>query len=365
MASDPLIGQTLGNYEIGERIGAGGMGVVYRATDLVLGRPVAFKVLAAHLLEDATARTRFQREIRSAVAVEHPNIVPVYAGGFEADHFFLAMRLVNGPNLSTLIAGDGLTDERALRLFEQIASALGHVHRSGLVHRDVKPQNVLVANVGEADEYAMLTDFGIARALNTSTMLTRGIIGTPEYLAPEILQWKQPEPASDQYSLACVLYEMLSGKPPFTQNLPLAHIEDDPPRLTELCEGVSEELWEPVEQALAKFPRDRFPDMRAFADRVKAAHQSEAIALEPTLDEVGIVKWWDAEKGYGFISSRTGGVDLFAHFKHIAGNDGFTRAELIPGSEVTFEQEHTDRGPRATKISGPGVTLRNKYEVPR
>ncbi len=158
--------------------------MVYRATDQALRRRVALKVLAPHMLNDSTARARFQREIETAIGVEHPNVVPVYQAGFEQGHFFIAMRLVSGEDLGRVIASRPMDPRRALRLFEQVAGALSHVHRQGPVHRDIKPQNILVSEPGEIHEYALLTDFGIARALDQSTALTRGIIGSAPYIAP-------------------------------------------------------------------------------------------------------------------------------------------------------------------------------------
>lgn len=212
-------GAKIGNYILADELGRGGMGIVYAAQDLALKRTVAMKILAPHLLDDATARARFQREIKHAVAIEHPHVVPVYSAGYEDGHFYLAMRYVRGPNLFDLISQEGrLKEARALRIVGQMASALWAVHEVGIVHRDVKPQNVLIWGTGGVDEHAFLTDFGIARALDEVLHLTRsGALGTRGYMAPELFEGGDPSPACDQYSLAVLAYELLTGEPPFSE----------------------------------------------------------------------------------------------------------------------------------------------------
>jgi serine/threonine-protein kinase len=276
MATDPLFGSTLGDFEIESALGAGGMGVVYRARDLILDRPVAVKVLAPHLLGDSEARARFQREMTTAAAVEHPYIVPVYNAGYEEGYFFIAMRLVDGPNLADLIGDQPLDVGRALGLFDQIAAGLHWIHREGLVHRDIKPQNVLVSNAGQREEHALLGDFGIARALDSSTGLTKGILGTAEYLAPEVAQWKPATPASDQYALGCVLFEMLTGRSPYRgEDLPAAHIDEPVPRVSDAAPDAPDGTCAAVERALSKDPVDRFVDVREFADAVRTGELPE------------------------------------------------------------------------------------------
>jgi serine/threonine-protein kinase len=202
---------TIGNYLLEQELGRGGMGVVYRARDLGLQRFVALKVLAPRLLQDAKARSRFQKEIEFAVAIEHPHVVPIYAAGYEDGQFFLAMRLVRGTDLGEIADQEGpLSEQRVARLVGQIASALFAVHEQGMVHRDVKPQNVLVWNAGQVDEHCFLTDFGIAKALTeTVGFTTVGVLGTRGYIAPELFEGGQPTPACDQYSLACLAYQLL------------------------------------------------------------------------------------------------------------------------------------------------------------
>jgi serine/threonine protein kinase len=250
------------------------MGVVYRATDLALDRLVAVKVLAPHLLDDAAARARFQREIQSAVAIEHPHVVPVYNAGYENGAFYLAMRLVDGPDLGDLLATEGpLPEPRAMRIVGQIASALHAVHEQGIVHRDVKPQNVLLWSAGEPEEHSFLTDFGIAKAIDETRAITRfGVLGTPDYMAPELREGGSPTSACDQFSLACVAFELLSGRRPFRQD---SHGDWDEVPIPLLAPSpVSKRVRETIERALATKPGERYSTIRAFVMEDERAHES-------------------------------------------------------------------------------------------
>lgn len=257
------------------------MGVVYLARDLELDRKVALKVLAPKLLDDPTARGRFQMEIQSAVAIEHPHVVPVYDAGYDGRHFYIAMRFVDGPDLAKVLqAQGGLHEARAMRLLGQLASALHAVHKAGLVHRDVKPHNVLIWSADEHDEHALLTDFGIAKALaDTGSITSGGPIGTPAYMAPEICSWQPATPASDQYSLACVAFEMLSGQRPFDEDgmdVREAHIAADPRPLSDCAPGIQPAICTAIDRALEKDPANRFPDVVAFIRATGTAGQSFA-----------------------------------------------------------------------------------------
>jgi serine/threonine protein kinase len=267
-AADAFVGTELGDYLIESRLGQGGMGAVYRARDLAIPRPVALKVMLGHLAADSEGRARFQREIRNAAAIEHPNVVPIYNAGFEGGHFFIAMRLIDGPDLAEILRGGPLEPARAIERFVEIASALQRVHREGLIHRDVKPANILIAEADSRHEYALLSDFGISKALDGATNLTRGMVGTAEYSAPEILRWLPAVPQSDQYSLACVLFEMLAGRSPFQgMDLPSAHLNEpvpDPP----LSAGA--EVAAALRRALGKDPDERFSTMSDFASACMA-----------------------------------------------------------------------------------------------
>ena len=272
--TDSVAGTKIAQFVLKERLGQGGMGVVYRAEDLALSRTVAVKLLAPELLDDPTARARFQREISSAVAIEHPHVVPIYDAGYDEGFFYLVMRCVDGPNLGQLLSDEGpLPEGRAMRIVGQMASALHAVHEQGIVHRDVKPQNVLLWGVGAPDEHAFLTDFGIARAIDETRGITRfGVLGTPGYMAPELRERGSVTPACDQFALACVAFELLAGRLPFEQD---EHGDwDDVPAPLSVFAPVSKRVRETIERALAAKPSDRFPSVRAFVMADERAHES-------------------------------------------------------------------------------------------
>jgi serine/threonine protein kinase len=277
-----------GRYELESVLGAGGMGTVFAAKDRTLARPVAIKVLREDVSKDPTFRARFGSEIRAVAAVEHPNVVPIYDVGVHDDGLlFIVMRLIPGRDLLGLLEEGGLAPERAMARFQQVAHALQAVHLAGFVHRDVKPANVLVGNVGEADEYAVLSDFGIARALDGSPGPTVGLPpGTPPYMAPEMwLHWTA-DARSDQYALACVLIQMLTGEPPYKGEdiaaLRDQHCDAPLPQLGELLPEAPDGLAAAIAKALSKRPEDRFDSVAAFA--------AEALAdpFEDTLPPDGV-----------------------------------------------------------------------------
>jgi serine/threonine-protein kinase len=207
--------------------------------------------------------------------------VPVYAAGYDDGHFFLAMRLVRGQDLADVVSSGGpLPEARAMRIVGQIASALYAVHSEGIVHRDVKPHNVLLWNAGHHDEHVFLTDFGIAKALADTIGLSATVAGTRGYMAPEVLAGGRVSPACDQYSLACLAYELLCGE------LPLQGVTDDdsaaPVPLVLRAPGVSREVREIIERALAQDPAARFPDVRAFVLADRAARDAFEVSRSIT-----------------------------------------------------------------------------------
>ena len=221
MSADPAVGTEVAGYRIVEQAGSGGMGVVYRAEETGLGgRPVALKLLPAALAGDPDFRARFLREMRVAAAIDHPNIVPIYRAGEDRGRLYLAMRYVHASDLRRLLEAEGrLTPERALAILDQVARALDAAHARGLVHRDVKPGNILLAPpVFDSDaEHVYLVDFGLARSDSDDRSLGGGgsFLGTPRYAAPEQAAGRPVDGRTDGYALGCVLYECLTGQPPF------------------------------------------------------------------------------------------------------------------------------------------------------
>ena len=253
-------GTILGGCRIEAVIGRGGMGVVYRARQLDLDRDVAVKVIAPELVEDAQTRTRFLTEARAAGAIEHPNVVPVHGVGVAEGRAYLVMRYVAGDDLRTLVRRDGpLSPRQAAAVAEQLGDALDAIHAAGYVHRDVKPQNVMIG----ADGHVYLSDFGLAKeALATSGPTTaEHWVGTLDYVAPEQIRGERVDARADVYALGGVLCFMLSGRVPFerpTDEAKLwAHVHDAPPVLSELRPGLPPALDAVVARALAKDPAAR------------------------------------------------------------------------------------------------------------
>jgi ABC-type branched-subunit amino acid transport system substrate-binding protein/streptogramin lyase len=242
------------------------MGVVYRASDLSLHRSVALKLIAPELAEDERFRRRFLRESRLAASLDHPSVVPIYEAGEHDGTLYLAMRFVDGTDLSTLLRRAGtLAPQRSLPLLAQVAGALDAAHRRALVHRDVKPGNVLI----DEDGHAYLTDFGVSKQLGGDTTDTGRMVGTLDYLAPEQIRGQPVDGRTDQYALACVLYECLAGWPPFhreTEGETLwAHMQDAPAALA------GRAALDPVlARGLAKEPDDRYPTCEALIDAAYA-----------------------------------------------------------------------------------------------
>jgi serine/threonine-protein kinase len=269
---DPTIGSTLAGYRLDALIARGGMGVVYRATQLALDRPVALKVIARHLADDESFRRRFLSESQLAARLDHPGVVPVYDAREEDGELVVAMRLVEGGDLKGRLRRDGaLPAAEAIGLLGQVAAALDAAHAAGIVHRDVKPQNILLEG-----ERAYLTDFGLAKALGDSGVLSgASIAGTAEYMSPEQWQGRKVGPAADVYSLGCVLYETVTGVVPFARR------EGEPePRMPRGLDRV-------IERAVSKGPAERFPTAGALieaAREVQGATPADTAVLSEAPD---------------------------------------------------------------------------------
>jgi serine/threonine-protein kinase len=261
-----------GDYDLLEEIARGGMGVVFRARQISLNRVVALKFIHPGRLNSAEAMRRFQLEARSAARLEHPHIVPIYEVGEEAGHPFFTMPLMTGGTLAGEIAGlkSGISNQRAARLVARIARAVHYAHERGVVHRDLKPGNILLDGQGEPH----LTDFGLAKLLTDGQSPTQSatVLGTPHYMAPEHASSEAPEPraTTDVYGLGAILYELLTGRPPFVGDSPVAIlqrvVQDEPEPLRWLNKAVERDLESICLQCLRKLPAARYPSAAALAD---------------------------------------------------------------------------------------------------
>jgi len=279
-----MIGQRLaGRYELQALAGSGGMSSVYKARDTVLERTVAIKILHEHFSDDPEYVERFRREARALAQLNHPNIVTVIDRGDFEGRQFIVFEHVDGETLKSLVERSGpLPVDQAIALVHQIARGLSFAHEHGVVHRDVKPQNVLI----DENATAKVTDFGIARSLDPADGLTETgtLLGTSEYIAPEQASGGPVDERSDQYSLGAVLYELLTGEPPFTGDnfmaVAVKHIQEPVPSVRERRPDVSPRLDAIVSRALAKRPEDRFPTTEAMMAALEAARADLAVADE-------------------------------------------------------------------------------------
>lgn len=266
-----------GRYRIGRRLGEGGMAIVFAGQDLLLGRDVAIKTLRPQFAADASFRARFAREARAAASLSHPNIIDVFDVGEEAGTPFLVMELVRGHSLQSIIATEApFHPDDVAELLEQVGGALDYAHAKGYVHRDVKPANILI------DEHrrARVVDFGIAKGLTDSNLTeTGGGFGTASYVSPEQAEGLMATPASDVYSLGVVAYEMLTGRPPFQAETPLAvamrHVNEPPVPPSAVRASVPPAVDAVVLRALAKDPTRRWPTAGALAHAMRRWRDQE------------------------------------------------------------------------------------------
>jgi hypothetical protein len=279
------VGTRLGKYEIRTEIGRGGMGAVYKGYDPTLDRYVAVKVLAPHLVWEKESVERFVREARSAAKLKHPGIVTIYDVGQEGGWYYFVMEYLEGEMLTAVIEQRGpLPSDDAVRVLRPLADALDYAHHRGLVHRDIKPSNVHIGLEG----HVTLTDFGIARAAQESRLTATGtIVGTPEYMSPEQVRGLTADARSDQYSLAVVAYEMLSGRVPFEADSTLALLHmvayEPPPPIHEVRADLPVGVQTVLARALAKQPGDRYATARAFVDALERAMAGEEVVESPAL----------------------------------------------------------------------------------
>jgi serine/threonine protein kinase len=284
--TDPRLDTDLAGYRLESVLGRGGMGVVYLAQDLRLKRRVALKLIAPELAADLHFRERFLGEAELAASLDHSHVVPVHAAGETDGQLWMAMRYVQGTDLRTLLVSEGpLAPGRALELISQVAEALDAAHAVGLVHRDVKPANVLVTEEG-GGEHCYLADFGLARdrASEAGAPEATHLSGTVDYTAPEQITRQPADQRADLYSLACVLYECLAGEPPFKRPRPAAtlyaHLDEQPPSLHESRPQLSGAIDAIINKALAKDPDERYDTCSQFTD---AARHALGLGRQPRL----------------------------------------------------------------------------------
>jgi serine/threonine protein kinase len=281
-----LSGRTLGGrYRVEGELGRGGMARVYRGTDTVLGRPVAVKVLASQYADDGTFVTRFRREAQAAARLNHQNLVQVYDTGSDDGVHYIVMEFVEARTLADYLAGGGrIMPDRAIELAESVCDALTVAHEQGVIHRDIKPANIMVTRDGQVK----VTDFGIARVASNETVeQTAAVLGTASYLSPEQAQGGAIDQRSDVYSLGCVLYEMLTGRPPFTGDSPVAvaskHVLEQPIPPSRINPDVSSALDAVVMRAIAKNPDNRYQSAAEMKEDLERARQGLPVLATPLL----------------------------------------------------------------------------------
>jgi beta-lactam-binding protein with PASTA domain/tRNA A-37 threonylcarbamoyl transferase component Bud32 len=323
-----------GRYELTHLVARGGMAQVYRARDRLLDRPVALKVLFPELSVDRAFVERFRREAQAAANLSHPNIVPVFDWGEDGGTYYIVMEYIDGQPLSqALKAGGPMPAGRVAQIGARVADALAYAHRHGVVHRDVKPGNVLLTN----DEQVKVTDFGIARAVNTEESLTQtgAVMGTATYFSPEQAEGVGVDARSDIYSLGVVLYEMVAGRPPFTGDSPVAvaskHVREQPPPLSDLNPTVPPALEAIVAKAMAKSADLRYQsaadmrtDLQRFVDGRPVAAADPAVTSMLAAAAIADAK----------DTARTGVLGASPATQTLAGVDGRRPGEREPESNV-------------------------------
>jgi serine/threonine-protein kinase len=279
------LGTRFGPYELNAVIGVGGMGEVYRAYDTVKERTVAVKVLRAEMAADPNYQERFRRESRMAARLQEPHVIPVHDFGDINGVLYIDMRLVDGGSLKDELRASGPLDPgRATSIIAQVAAALDAAHADGLVHRDIKPENVLLT----PDDFAYLVDFGIAHGGGDASMTMTGlIIGSCAYMSAERFSGGQVGPSSDVYSLTCLLYESLTGRPPFEtgdlRQLMTAHMFSPPPRPSIMRRGINRAFDDVIAKGMAKKPADRFASAGELAKAATAAALGAQVPPAPVV----------------------------------------------------------------------------------
>lgn len=346
MSSDVLIGR----YEIGERIGAGGMSTVVRAFDSRLERNVAVKLLAEHLADDTQFVQRFQREAKSAARLVHPNIVQVFDYGFDPDkgRYYIVMEYVQGRSGAQLLSQHGrLSIEGALHLADGACQALAHAHRHGVIHRDVKPGNIMLADDGQVK----LTDFGIAWAGDALQVTQHGaVLGTVSYLAPEQASGDKATPQADIYGLGVVIFQLITGRLPFAgvslPDLVLAQREQRPPSLDRLVPGVPPHVADAVARALSYDPADRPSSALELRALLAGADETQATRYGGAEDATSVTQLGGAEPtGRQRVSRRAALTGGLAAADAEGEGTSVQRLQPRPANEATGPQQGFGPGP--------------------
>jgi DNA-binding NarL/FixJ family response regulator len=375
--SEPKVGDTFAGHRIDALAGRGGMGVVYRATDMALDRQVALKLIAPAAALDPVFRARFEHECRAAAAIDHPHAVEIFHAGEEHGVLYVTMRFVEGTDLGALLAREqSLEPARAVGLIAQVAGALDEAHRRGLVHRDVKPTNVLIARRNGA-EHAFLTDFGLTKRPEDDLGLTKPgfAMGTADYMSPEQARGGDVDARADIYALACLLYKTLTGTVPFDRGSDLekmwAHVNDEPPSLLDARPELPRALDETVRRAMAKDRDERQETASEFAREALEALAGPApaapaappgamrvvVAEDSVLLRAGVVHLLEAA-GFDVVAQAGDAEELMSAVREHRPDVAVTDIRMPP--------THSDEGLRAAReiraeLPGTGVLVLSQY----
>jgi serine/threonine-protein kinase len=359
MSSPLATGSFVASFRVVSLIGEGAMGSVYLAEDTSRGGRVALKVLVRDLAEDERFRKRFLRESKLAASLDHPYVVPIVGAGEEGGVLYLAMELVEGADLRELLRQESRLDpERAIGLLSQVAEALNAAHAAGLVHRDVKPANILIREEPDG-EHAYVCDFGLARHLSSASSLTtdRGLVGTIDYIPPEQIEGGDIDGRADVYSLACVLFECLAGRRPFDRESELsvvfAHLNEPPPRLSDLRPELSSAFDDVFVVALAKSPGERYSTCSELVDAARAAlHGRTVLPRKTRRRRIAL-----AATAAVVAAAVAGGVVLATHGGSASGSPAITQTS-IAGARLGLRRAEYE------KILGPAVPISQPPEAP-
>jgi serine/threonine protein kinase len=333
MATRPLVGTTFAGYRVERLLGRGGMSAVYLAEHPRLKSAVALKLLAPALAEDELFRERLVHESRLAASLRHPNVIPVFDTGEEDGVLFVSMRFVDGPDLHTLLRKGPLPLSQTASVITQAAAALDAAHERGLVHRDVKPANILTEN-----GHVYVADFGLTKHSDARTGATAsGVVGTVDYMSPEQIEGRQLDGRADVYSLGCVLFECLTGRPPYRSENDVAvlwaHIRGEPPRPSDVDRSIPRALDNVVARALAKNPADRFASCGELAADVQRAARSKEraplVRLRRPRVRLRWRRWWPALVGLAIGAAAAAAVAVA-----VRGHEGPTGGAGSPNPDL-------------------------------